>query len=106
MKPSTDTSCDRMATGWRSVHLPSRSWQSRESRFRSGTHCDLSKAQQAPNEPNEPLSTWMRRPANHPRLKVEEYKAYENLIPALKSKLAPICLEKWAYSGGRPNRTK
>jgi alpha-N-arabinofuranosidase len=71
-----------------------------------GTHFDLSKAQQAPNDPNEPLSTWMRRPANHIRLKVEEYQAYENLIPALHAKPVPICLDEWAYSGGPPNSYK
>lgn len=71
-----------------------------------GTHYDLSKAQQVPNDPNEPLSDWMRRPANHIRLKVEEYQAYENLIPALKTKPAPICLDEWAYSGGPPNSYK
>ncbi len=70
------------------------------------THYDLSKAQQVPNDPNEPLSTWMRRPANHIRLKVEEYKSYEDLIPALKTKPVPICLDEWAYSGGPPNSYK
>ncbi len=71
-----------------------------------GTHYDLSKAQQVPNDPNEPLSTWMRRPANHIRLKVEEYQDYEKLIPALKTKRVPICLDEWAYAGGPPNSYK
>jgi alpha-N-arabinofuranosidase len=48
----------------------------------------------------------MRRPANHIRLKVEEYQDYENRIPALKAKPVPICLDEWAYSGGPPNSYK
>src|SRR5579871_6888703 len=53
-----------------------------------------------PNKPDEPLVEWMRRPANHIRIKYEEYKAYEGLIPALKQKPVPICLDEWAYAGG------
>jgi alpha-N-arabinofuranosidase len=68
-----------------------------------GTHYDLSKGQQVQNDPKEPLVQWMRRPANHVRLKYEEYKAYEHLIPALKSKPVPICLDEWAYAGGPAN---
>lgn len=68
-----------------------------------GTHYDLAQGKQVPNDPNEPLVTWMRRPANHVRLKVEEYEAYERLISALKAKPVPICLDEWAYSGGVPN---
>ena len=68
-----------------------------------GTHYDLKKAQQVPNDADEPLVTWMRRPANHIRLKVEEYRAYEKLIPALVSKPVPIALDEWAYAGGPPN---
>jgi alpha-N-arabinofuranosidase len=45
----------------------------------------------------------MRRPANHVKLKVEEYQAYEKLIPELRTKPVPICLDEWAYSGGPPN---
>lgn len=71
-----------------------------------GTHYDLAKAQQVPNDPNEPLSNWMRRPANHIRLKFEEYQDYEKLIPALKTKPVPICLDEWAYAGGPPNSYK
>jgi len=48
----------------------------------------------------------MRRPANHVRLKVEEYREYEDLIPALKAKPVPICLDEWAYAGGPPNSYK
>jgi alpha-N-arabinofuranosidase len=68
-----------------------------------GTHYDLSQARQVPNNPDEQLVDWMRRPANHIRIKYEEYEAYADLIPALKTKPVPICLDEWAYSGGRPN---
>lgn len=68
-----------------------------------GTHYDLSQQRQTPNRPDEPLVDWMRRPANHIRIKYEEYKAYEDLIPALKNKPVPICLDEWAYAGGPPN---
>ncbi|HET6384343.1 MAG TPA: alpha-N-arabinofuranosidase [Armatimonadota bacterium] len=68
-----------------------------------GTHYDLAQHRQIPNAPDEPLVQWMRRPANHIRIKYEEYKAYETLIPALKNKPVPICLDEWAYSGGPPN---
>lgn len=67
------------------------------------THYDLAQGKQVPNDPNEPLVTWMRRPANHIKLKVEEYRAYEQLLLALKTKPVPICLDEWAYSGGPPN---
>lgn len=67
------------------------------------THYDLAAGKQVPNDPNEPLVEWMRRPANHVRLKVEEYRDYENLIPALKAKPVPICLDEWAYAGGPQN---
>jgi alpha-N-arabinofuranosidase len=67
------------------------------------THFSLAQARQVPNAKNEPLVEWMRRPANHIKIKVEEYEAYEKLVPALKSHPAPICLDEWAYSGGPPN---
>lgn len=67
------------------------------------THYSLAQAKQVPNDPKEPLVEWMRRPANHIRIKVEEYAAYEKLIPALKTHPVPICLDEWAYSGGPPN---
>ncbi|MHB8636546.1 MAG: alpha-N-arabinofuranosidase [Fimbriimonadaceae bacterium] len=67
------------------------------------THFSLAQAKQIPNDPNEPLVDWMRRPANHIKLKVEEYEAYEKLIPALKTHPVPICLDEWAYAGGPPN---
>jgi alpha-L-arabinofuranosidase len=68
-----------------------------------GTHYDLAKGPQVPNDPNEPLVDWMRRPANHVRLKFEEYQDYERLIPGLKAKPVPICMDEWAYAGGPPN---
>jgi alpha-N-arabinofuranosidase len=67
------------------------------------THFNLAEARQVPNSPDEPLIDWMRRPANHIRIKVEEYQAYEKLIPALRSHPVPICLDEWAYAGGPPN---
>ncbi|MDR3688309.1 MAG: hypothetical protein P4L46_02945 [Fimbriimonas sp.] len=67
------------------------------------THFSLAQARQISNEPGEPLVEWMRRPANHIKIKVEEYEAYEQLIPALKTHPVPICLDEWAYAGGPPN---
>lgn len=65
------------------------------------SHFDLSLAKQVPNDPNEPLVDWMRRPANHIRIKYEEYQEYLNRIPALKNKPIPIALDEYAYAGGR-----
>lgn len=91
-------------TGGLFLHsLDNMDWISEHFYNYGATHYDLSQAKQVPNDPNEPLVQWMRRPANHIRLKYEEYKAYERLIPALKSKPIPICLDEWAYSGGVPN---
>jgi len=67
------------------------------------THFSLAQAKQVPNSSDEPLVEWMRRPANHIKIKVEEYEAYEKLVPALKIHPVPICLDEWAYSGGPPN---
>jgi alpha-N-arabinofuranosidase len=64
------------------------------------SHFDLSLAQQVPNDPDEPLVDWMRRPANHIRIKYEEYQEYLNLIPALKEKPVPIALDEYAYIVG------
>ncbi len=72
----------------------------------AGTHFDLAKTNQVPNDPDEPLVDWMRRPANHVREKYEAYQDYEKLIPALKMKPVPICLDEWAYSGVAPNSYK
>ena len=72
----------------------------------AGTHFDLSKTNQVPDDPDEPLVDWMRRPANHVREKFEAYEDYENLIPALKTKPVPICLDEWAFSGVPANSYK
>jgi len=61
------------------------------------SHFDLATAQQVPNAPDEPLVDWMRRPANHIRIKYEEYQEYLKLIPALRSKPVPIALDEYAY---------
>jgi alpha-N-arabinofuranosidase len=63
-------------------------------------HFDLGRAAQVPNDPNEPLVDWMRRPANHIRLKYEEYQEYLSRIPALKKKPIPIALDEYAYARG------
>lgn len=62
------------------------------------SHFDLASAQQVPNDPNEPLVDWMRRPANHIRLKYEEYQEYLKRIPALAQKPVPIALDEYAYA--------
>ncbi len=64
------------------------------------THFDLAQAKQVPNEKDEPLVDWMRRPANHIRLKYEEYQEYLARIPALKQKPVPIALDEYAYTFG------
>ncbi len=68
--------------------------------YNYNTHFDLAKAAQVPNDPNEPLVDWMRRPANHIRIKYEEYQEYLKRIPALKNKPVPIALDEYAYAGG------
>jgi alpha-N-arabinofuranosidase len=40
----------------------------------------------------------MRRPANHIRIKYEEYQEYEKLIPALVTHPKPLNIDEWAYS--------
>ncbi|MBN2442633.1 MAG: hypothetical protein JXJ04_14860 [Spirochaetales bacterium] len=65
--------------------------------YNYNTHFDLSLAQQVPNDPDEPLVDWMRRPANHIRIKYEEYQEYLKLIPGLKKKPVPIALDEYAY---------
>jgi alpha-N-arabinofuranosidase len=69
--------------------------------YNYNTHFDLSQGKQVPNDPNEPLVDWMRRPANHIRIKYEEYQEYLKRIPALKDKPVPIALDEYAYAGGR-----
>jgi alpha-N-arabinofuranosidase len=62
------------------------------------THFSLAEGRQAPNDPNEPVTDWMRRPANHIRIKYEEYKEYEKLIPELVAHPKPLNIDEWAYS--------
>jgi alpha-N-arabinofuranosidase len=68
--------------------------------YNYNSHFDLALAKQVPNDPNEPLVEWMRRPANHIRIKYEEYQEYLKRIPALKNKPVPIALDEYAYAGG------
>lgn len=64
------------------------------------THFSLAEARQVPNDPNEPITDWMRGPANHIRIKYEEYKEYEKLIPELAAHPKPLAIDEWAYFGG------
>jgi alpha-L-arabinofuranosidase len=64
-----------------------------------GTHFSLAEGKQVPNDPNEPVTDWMRRPANHIRLKYEEYQEYEKLLPQLAMHPKPLNIDEWAYSG-------
>ena len=63
------------------------------------THFSLAEGKQVPNDPNEPVTDWMRRPANHVRIKYEEYQAYEKLFPQLSAHPKPLNIDEWAYSG-------
>jgi len=63
------------------------------------THFSLAEGRQVPNDPNEPVTDWMRRPANHVRLKYEEYKEYERLFPPLVTSPKPLNIDEWAYTG-------
>jgi alpha-N-arabinofuranosidase len=65
------------------------------------THFSLAEGKQVPNDPNEPVTDWMRRPANHIRIKYEEYKEYEKLIPQMVASPKPLNIDEWAYMGGR-----
>jgi alpha-N-arabinofuranosidase len=62
------------------------------------THFSLAEGKQVPNDPNEPVTDWMRRPANHVRIKYEEYKEYEKLFPQLVTNPKPLNIDEWAYS--------
>ncbi len=64
-----------------------------------GTHFSLAEGKQVPDDPNEPITDWMRRPANHIRIKYEEYKDYEKLIPELAAHPKPLNIDEWAYAG-------
>jgi len=63
------------------------------------THFSLAEARQVPNDPNEPITDWMRRPANHIRIKYEEYKEYEKIFPQLAAHPKPLNIDEWAYTG-------
>ena len=63
-----------------------------------GTHFSLAEGRQVPNDPNEPITDWMRRPANHVRIKYEEYKEYEKLFPQLVAHPKPLNIDEWAYT--------
>jgi alpha-L-arabinofuranosidase len=62
------------------------------------THFRLAEGKQMPNDPNEPITDWMRRPANHIRIKYEEYKEYEKIFPQLVTHPKPLNIDEWAYS--------
>ena len=74
--------------------------------YNYNTHFDLAQGKQVPNDPDEPLVDWMRRPANHVRIKYEEYQEYLKRIPALKNKPVPIALDEYAYAGARGEATR
>jgi alpha-L-arabinofuranosidase len=61
----------------------------------------LAEGRQVPNNPNEPVTDWMRRPANHIRIKYEEYREYETLFPQLVTHPKPLNIDEWAYREGR-----
>jgi alpha-N-arabinofuranosidase len=65
------------------------------------THFSLAANAQVPNDPNEPVTDWMRRGANHVRIKVEEYRAYEQRLPQLAAHPKPLNLDEWGYRGGK-----
>lgn len=64
------------------------------------THFSIPEGKQVPNDPNEPVTDWMRRPANHVRIKYEQYKEYEKAMPELAAHPKPINMDEWAYAGG------
>jgi len=65
------------------------------------THFSLAEGKQVPNDPNEPVTDWMRRAANHVRIKYEHYQDYEKLFPQLKNQPKPLAISEWAYMGGQ-----
>ena len=67
---------------------------------------DVTTGRSVPLDPDEPLVDWMRRPANHVKIKVEAYEHYLELIPALRAKPVPIAMDEWAYAGSPPNGFK
>ena len=66
---------------------------------------DVTAGRGVPLDSAEPLVDWMRRPANHVKIKVEAYEHYRQLIPALRARTAPvpIAMDEWAYSRVAPN---
>jgi alpha-L-arabinofuranosidase len=62
------------------------------------THFSLPEGRQVPNNATEPVTDWMRRPANHIRIKFEEYKDYENIFPQLAASPKPMNIDEWAYA--------
>lgn len=64
------------------------------------THFSLAVGDQVPNDPHEPITDWMRRPANHIRIKYEQYKEYEKRLPRLVAHPKPLNIDEWAYVGG------
>jgi alpha-L-arabinofuranosidase len=64
-----------------------------------GTHFDLAQGKQVPNDPNEPVTDWMRRAANHVRIKYETYQEYDKVLPQLAAHPKPINMDEWAYTG-------
>lgn len=64
---------------------------------------DVTAGKAVPLDPNEPLIDWMRRPANHVKIKSEAYDDYLKLIPAFREKRIPVAMSEWAYSRVTPN---
>ena len=67
---------------------------------------DVTTGNWASLDPDEPLVDWMRRPANHVKIKAEAYQHYLELIPALREKPVPIAMSEWAYAGVPPDGFK
>ena len=64
---------------------------------------DVTTGRSVPLDSAEPLVDWMRRPANHVKMKAEAYHHYLELIPALRARRVPIAMSEWAYAAGSPN---
>ncbi|HEX9048621.1 MAG TPA: alpha-N-arabinofuranosidase [Verrucomicrobiae bacterium] len=65
------------------------------------THFSLAEGRQVANDPSEPVTDWMRRPANHIRIKYEEYCDYERIFPELAAHPKPLNIDEWGYMGGK-----
>ena len=68
------------------------------------TRFDLEKGEQVPTK--EPLIEVLRKPANHVRLSVEQFKEYFNLIPELRGRNITLNIDEWALTGFPPNSYK